>query len=342
MRPVADISVLIVAYRSRATIQRCLDALAAQTVAPREVFLLENGSPTGETVDLEGLPDWITPVSSDENLGFAGGNNRLAERAAGRWLALLNPDAYPHADWIEALDAATRRYPDFALFGSTQYQADQPGLLDGSGDVYHAVGLAYRSCYMRPVSMLPPEGEVFGPCAAAALIRRDVFEALGGFDESFFCYNEDVDLAVRARLAGHRAIQLRGAKVDHTGYGSSGRRSDFATYYGVRNRLWVFLKTMPGWLLWLLAPVHALATALLGLAAFKHGQARVYARAIRDGLKAWPRIMQARRKLQAERVVRPSAYARMMCWNSRALLTREPDIRPVKPGAVSTQEVRAQ
>lgn len=337
MSRIADISVLIVTYRSRGTIGRCLDALALQTVQPREVLLLENGSPEPERVRAEDIPAGIRFVESAENLGFAAGNNRLAAQASGRWLALLNPDAYAHPDWLEQLDAATRRFPDIALFGSTQYSAERPDLLDGAGDVYHAAGLAYRAGYCKPRRLKPPDGEVFGPCAAAALVRRDVFEALDGFDERFFCYNEDVDLAYRARLAGHRAVQLADAAVDHAGYASSGRRSVFATYYGVRNRAWVFFRNTPGWLLPVLTPLHLAATAAMWLSAARFGQFGLFGRALRDAAAAWPDIAASRREVQRNARVGAWGMARAMAWNPLRLLTRAPDVRPYKPAPISTQ-----
>lgn len=331
MARTADISVLVVAYRSRDTIGKCLAALSAQTVKPREIWVLENGSPDGEGVDAAMLPDGVNFVQSPDNLGFAAGNNRLAKKANGQWLAFLNPDAYAHPDWIEKLEAAIGAYPDVALFGSTQYCAERPDLLDGAGDVYHAAGLAYRAGYHKPVAQLPPEGEVFGPCGAAALVRADLFAELGGFEERFFCYNEDVDLAYRARLLGHRAIQLREAAIDHEGYASSGRRSEFATYHGARNRLWVFLRDTPGWLFWALLPVHAGITLLLWLSAARFGQFQLFGKALRDALAAWPDIRQSRRELQASARVAPSVIAAAMTWNPIALLTRKTDIRPYRP-----------
>ena len=326
----ADIAVLIVGYRSRDTIGRCLETLQAQTVRPCEVFLVENGSPNSERLSAADLPDWVHFIENETNLGFVGANNQLARIATTRWVALLNPDAFPAVDWVERLVAATERYPATALFGSTQNAADNEGILDGVGDVYHATGLAYRAGYGKPVSQLPAEGEVFAPCAAAALYRRDVFEELGGFDERFFCYNEDVDFAYRARLIGHRTIQVRDAAVDHLGYASSGRRSEFATYYGVRNRLWVFLKNTPGWLFWVLAPVHFCVTLLLWLSAARFGQFGLFGKAIRDALKAWPEIMADRRDIQSKRTVSAWTIARAMNWNPLNLLTRAPDVRPAK------------
>jgi N-acetylglucosaminyl-diphospho-decaprenol L-rhamnosyltransferase len=331
-RPLADISVLIVAYRSRETLDECLKTLALQSVRPREVFVLENGSPAGERIDKSTLPEWVSFLESEENLGFAAGNNRLAKMATCDWLALLNPDAFPRPDWLEQLLAASARYPDISIFGSTQYAANYPDLLDGAGDVYHATGLAYRAGYMRPITLLPEDGEVFAVCGAAAFWRRSVFESLGGFDERFFCYNEDVDLAYRAKLGGYRAIQLRDAAVDHLGYASSGRRSEFATYYGARNRLWVFLKNTPGWLFWVLSPVHCGITLLLWLSAARFGQFAIFGRALRDGLRGRREIMASRREVQRSRVASTWQIARAMSWNPLRLLTRAPDVRTLAPG----------
>ncbi|MBO6796530.1 glycosyltransferase family 2 protein [Maricaulis sp.] len=324
-----EFSVLIVAYRSQGTIDRCLDALARQTVRPAQVLLLENGSPHGERLDETTLPDWVQFIASDENLGFAGGNNKLAREVICEWVVLLNPDAYPHPDWLEQIEKATRRMPDVNLFGSTQYVADQDGVFDGCGDVYHAAGLAYRAEYGKRLTAPPPTGRVFAGCGAALAVRRQTWDALGGFDEHFFCYNEDVDLGYRARLLGWHTVQLADAKVDHLGYGSSGRRSEFATYYGVRNRLWVFLRNTPGWGLILLAPGHVLATLALWLSAARFGQFRLFGRAIRDGLRDWPRIRRERKALQAQRTVSVRDVLSAMTWNPLALLTRASDTRPL-------------
>ncbi len=317
----ADITVLIVAYKSVDTLAGCLDALQAQTRAPREILVLENGSPDGQRVVAADVPPGIRLIESDENLGFAGGNNLLARSARSQWLALLNPDAYPRRDWIEELEAARLAYPDVPLFGSTQFSAGKEGVLDGTGDCYHALGLAYRSGYGQRLNAIP-EGEVFAACGAAMFVRRDVFEALGGFDDRFFCYNEDVDFGYRARLHGWAVIQLAGARVDHVGYGSSGRRSEVATYYGVRNRLWVFLKNTPGWLFWVLLPGHVVITLALWASAFRFGQGRLFARAINDGWSERASILASRAEVQANRRVPAIRLARMMNWNPLDLFTR--------------------
>jgi GT2 family glycosyltransferase len=80
---------------------------------------------------------------------------------------------------------------------------------------------------------------------------------VGGFDEDFFCYFEDVDLGFRLRLAGHRCLLVPGAVAYHVGYATTERRhSDFAVYHGHRNLVWTYVKNMPGVLFWLLLPLH--------------------------------------------------------------------------------------
>jgi N-acetylglucosaminyl-diphospho-decaprenol L-rhamnosyltransferase len=217
----ADIAILIVAHRSRDTLPRVLDQLQAQTLAPARVLVLENGSPEGEAVDEAVIAGRAELVVSETNLGFAAGNNRLAAQVDQSWIFLLNPDAFPEPDLIETLVGATMRYPDVSLFGCAQTADGAPGVLDGAGDVYHVTGVPYRGGYGRRMAP-PPDGECFAPCGAATLIRRDVFERLGGFDEDYFCYVEDVDLGFRARLSGETCVQLNSAVVSHVGYGSSG------------------------------------------------------------------------------------------------------------------------
>ncbi|MGX6648955.1 glycosyltransferase family 2 protein [Maricaulaceae bacterium MS644] len=325
----ASIAVLIVAYRSRNTIPQVIAALKRQSVQAARVRVLENGSPEPERVDAAGLPDFVELVLSETNLGFAAGNNRLAKGVEEDWLLLLNPDAFPEADMIEQLLAAAARHPGAALFGATQLAHGAPGVLDGAGDVYHFTGLPYRGGYGLAIDP-PEEGEVFGPCGALTLVRREVFEALGGFDEDYFCYVEDVDLAYRARLAGHHAIQVRDARVSHMGYASSGRRSEFATYHGARNRFWTFFKNTPAPLLPLLAPVHLGVTLLLWLSAARFGQFTLFGKAMADALKGWPRLMEKRRAVQAGRTLSALETARLFTWTPQTLVTRAPDVRPVQ------------
>ena len=204
----ASIAVIIVNFNSGTLLGECLRHLRAQTRRPERVIVVDNASSDGSADRLESEYPEVECVRSDRNLGFAAANN-LAARRAGEveWLALLNPDAFPQPDWLERLLAATRVHLECASFGSRLVDASDSDRLDGTGDVYHVSGLAWRRDHGRLTATdASVSGEIFAPCAAAALYRRDAFLEAGGFDEDFFCYFEDVDLGFRLRLRRPSAV----------------------------------------------------------------------------------------------------------------------------------------
>jgi GT2 family glycosyltransferase len=236
------------------------------------------------------------------------------------WVALLNPDAFPEPSWLEALVEASAQAPHAALLASRLMLADRPGVLDGEGDSYGVNGFAWRRHHGRPYTQResgPPE-EAFSPCAAAALYRRDAFLAAGGFDESFFCYLEDVDLGFRLRLRGERCLYVPDAVVHHVGSAVTGRASDFSVYHGQRNMVWTFTKNMPAVLFWVYLPQHLLVNAAAIAWYALHGQARTILRAKRDALKGLREVRAGRRHVQAERTVSPWEVRRLMVKGPRA------------------------
>jgi GT2 family glycosyltransferase len=161
-----------------------------------------------------------------------------------------------------------------------------------------------RAAHLKPRDRFAPrqDKKIFSPCAAAALYRTAALQALGGFDEDFFCYGEDVDLGFRLRLAGHDSLLVHNAIVRHVGSASTGdKRSAFASYHGHRNMVWVFVKNMPGILFWLCLPVHILANVLLIFLLALRGQGLVALRAKRDALLGLPQAWAKRTSIQSRR-----------------------------------------
>ena len=326
------ISVLIVNYNSGHRLVQCLEALKTQTFADFEILILDNAS-TDHSAEIEFIGSQkLILIKSDHNLGFAVANNRLASLARGTWLAPLNPDAYPKADWLEVLIAATKAYPFARAFGSTQIDALNPAMLDGTGDVYHAFGVPYRGNFGHPVSTTPPDGECFSPCAAAALICKETFLKVGGFAENFFCYGEDVDLGFRMRLAGVRCVQVEKAVVAHEGSAVSGRYSPFTVYHGNRNRIWTYFRNMPLILLILTFPFHLLVNVYLAVRAFTVGIGKPFLHAMRDGYAALPRLMKERRTIQASRIASIADIARALTWSPLKVSRRAQDLKPIRGG----------
>jgi N-acetylglucosaminyl-diphospho-decaprenol L-rhamnosyltransferase len=318
-----EVTVAIVAYQSGDYLQACIDALAAQTFPTFEAVIVDNDSTDGSVERLR-LPDARFRIERmGANLGFAAANNVAAKASAAPFFATLNPDAQPEPGWLGALVAAAARWPGAASFGSTQVSLSDPSVLDGVGDVWHVAGVAWRARLGRPVSDVPPEGEVFAPCAAAALYRSGPFRELGGFDERFFCYCEDLDLAFRLRLAGWTAVQVPDAVVRHAGSGISGRTSEFTLFHGHRNRVWTYVKNTPGLWMWLLLPYHLAYDALMTYTSLRIGHGWTVGRAHWAALKGIGPVLADRRSVQRGRKAPISELFRAMAWSPRAPLKRD-------------------
>jgi len=329
-------TIIVVSFNSRRWLARMCAALQAQTERRWRLVLLDNASKPEERPRQEDLPAGATLIQSEENLGFAAGNNRAARGATTPYLVFLNPDAFPAPDWLAQLIATAERFADAAAIGSTQIRADDENTFDGTGDVLHASGIAYRSNYGRPRTTPPPLGESFAACGAAMLVRREAFEAVGGFDERYFCYFEDVDLGFRLRLAGWRILQSPDAIVAHVGGGVAGARNAFTDFHGARNRTWTFIKCMPSALLWPLMPVYIASSLLVMSVASLRGRGFASWRGMVSAFGRLGPVLQTRRTLQAQRRAHVGDIARMLAWNPLVLISRKPVIRPLAPASPPT------
>jgi N-acetylglucosaminyl-diphospho-decaprenol L-rhamnosyltransferase len=330
--PSPAVSVVVVTYQSAPTLGPCLAALKAQSFRDFETLLVDNASSDGAAQAAARADPSLRLIENAENRGFSGGVNDGVRAARGRWIALINPDAYAEPDWLERLLAAAAAHPTVRAFASRQLMAQDPARLDGLGDVMAAAGFPFRGGY-RGRDPGPREiGEVFSPCGGAMLIERQLFLSLGGFDERLFCYCEDVDLGYRLRLSGERTLVAPDAVVRHEGSASTGGpRSDFAVFHGTRNRLWVFVKDTPPLLFWLTAPLHVVTTALLFARHATRGELKAPWRGLVAGIAGLPEAFAARRETQGQRKVGSLAIARAMTWNPLDLLLRRVVIRRLPP-----------
>lgn len=324
-------SILIVSFNSRAHLPRVFESLERQTEQRFEILLLDNASPANARPAPEDIPARVRFTQSEQNLGFAAGNNRLAEQARAPFVILLNPDAFPEPDWLAHLLAAADANPRAGAIGCTQIADLTPDRYDGLGDNYHASGLNWRGGYNWPRSRIAPyPGETFSACGAAMLVRAEAWRALGGFDETYFCYCEDVDLCFRLRLRGWRVIQAPDAVVRHIGGASSGARSPFPIFHGTRNRTWTFVKNMPSWLFWVLAPAHIGAVcAFLAISPFR-GTGPATWRGVGAALAGLGSIWRARQAEQRARTASVLDIARALTWSPLAVLQRRPVPRRIK------------
>lgn len=323
---VPKFSIIIVSYQSADWIAACLDGLAKQTVQDFETIVVDNAS-TDQSVEIasQSQLSQLQIIRNSENFGFAKACNIGARVALSEWVIFLNPDTVARPDWLEQIVDGQDRYPETAAFACAQYELGQTGTLDGVGDAYFGFGIPWRGGFGHPSSMLPEEGECFSPCGAAAIVRKDKFDLLGGFDEDFFCYCEDVDLGFRLRLMGERCVFLNKAAIDHKGSAISGRHSKFTTYHGTRNRMWTYFKNMPLPLLLLTLPGHILLSLVLLLRAIPQGRFMPTLKGLKDGILGLRAILKAR-KADPPKVANRADLTKAMSWNFGALLQRRPDV----------------
>jgi GT2 family glycosyltransferase len=327
------VSIIILYLNRPEYLKRCLFCLGSQTFRNFEVILIDNGS----------KDNWINDLSHryqslslnikkfDKNLGFALANNIGARLAGGKYLALLNADAFPEPDWLERLLEVAESNSN-AFFTSRQIQFKNPDYLDGEGDNYHVSGYAWRNKYASPIYPLSKPQEVFSACGAAAFYPRQAFLDAGGFDEDYFSYHEDVDLGFRLRLIGGRCLYVPQAVVYHVGSASTGKASDFAFYHGHRNLVWTFFKDMPAALFWVYLPLHMMMNIYLSATFLLKQKRRIVLKSKIDAFRALPAILRKRKHTQQSRTVSSGDIYRVMSkgllaphWASRERKTNKHD-----------------
>jgi GT2 family glycosyltransferase len=245
----ASISIVIVAYNSGELLRRCLAAVGS---GHGEVVVVDNGPAAGEH-DVAG--ETARLIGRSNNDGFATAANAGVAATSGRWVLLLNPDAWPIEDGIERL---------------VEFANGRPGLGAAGPCLFDSAGQPQRSTIRPPLGAAPLAVWVAFPHAvtgvygawrratsvvrrrrvhpteflqgSALLVRRDAFEQVGGFDESFFMYGEDADLCARLRDAGWGVELCSAARFVHVGGGSTGSESDRMQFELLRSWLRLIAK----------------------------------------------------------------------------------------------------
>jgi GT2 family glycosyltransferase len=292
----------------------CIVALLPEMPPDAQIFVLDNGSPGGDARQLAEFAakhtDRIRFASSLKNLGFAGGMNVLIGQALADPLVdrvlLLNSDTSPQPGFIAAMQAK--------IDPTTRTEMVAARMLDAASGGVDSLGIAlYRSTL---ASNRKREDEILlGPSGGCALLTRRLLEDLHAnhgewFDEEFFCYAEDTDLALRARWLGYRPAYAPDAVVHHArSLSSGGPENDFVLYHGIRNSLWWLVKDAPtGWLLRSMPRFIVLHGGIV-LRHLRRGRARVLWRLYRDAIRGIPAMRRKRAIIGQSRRVSATEFA---------------------------------
>jgi len=287
------ISIVIVNYNGLHLLKPCLESIYNQTCNDFEVIIVDNASTDGSTCYLEVWYPDILVIKNRMNRGFAGGANDGIHVSRGEFVFMLNTDTILPPATLERLMNAVFINSSYGMYGTKMLYPD--GRINSTGICVSLSGAAWdRGMGEQDVGQYDQSDEILGPCGGAALYRRDVLIQAGGFDEDFFLYMEDVDLAIRIQQRGYRCLYVPDAVVYHHHGGTAGVGSDIAVYYGNRNILWYPVKDFPWWLLILVLPwILGRTIGVIGYYALK-GKGRVVLRAKWDGIKGIPGFIRKR------------------------------------------------
>jgi GT2 family glycosyltransferase len=246
---IPPVAVVVPNWNGRRWLPGCLEALRAQRSPATEVIVVDNGSSDGSLDYLAVEHPDVRVIALGANTGFARAANAGIRAAASELVALINTDVVLGPDWLERMVRALEADPGAASVACKMLSLDDPRYVYDAGDVLRRDGACeQRGRFARDDGRWDAPEEIFGACAGAALYRRSAVLGLGGFDERFFAYLEDVDLALRLRLAGWRC-RYEPVVALHAGEGSSHQLSDGHQFLVARNTVLLIVKAFPAaWL----------------------------------------------------------------------------------------------
>lgn len=312
--------VVVLNYKGWQDTITCIEALRKQTYEALHIFLIENGSGDKSAQKLAPLqePD-MTYVEEPVNHGFAGGVNigiKWAIENGYDAVALLNNDAKPEPTWIEHL-VKTMKYAGASAVTSLLLSEDG-SKIDDAGDLFSTWGLPMLRAENLPPEKAPNSGFVFGATGGATLYKTELFEDIGLFDETFFAYNEDVDVSWRAQLAGHKIYYEKKAVAYHKHSATSKKMPGFTSYQVCKNLPLVVLKNVP---FPMIIPIGLKFLLLYWAFVFHkiiHGAAGAALKGVFASIGLWPHALKERHKIQ-KRKVATNSYIRSILYKGMPL-----------------------
>jgi GT2 family glycosyltransferase len=273
MSSAALVSIIVVNWNGDRLLDECLQSVFAQTWSAIEVILVDNASTDGSGARAAARwGDRLRLVQNRRNEGFARGNNLAFAAATGEWLFLLNNDAVLATDAIANLMRFAAARPEVGHLACRVVRYEAPNVFDSAGLLIYPDGVCRpRGWQEKDLGQYDRAEEVLAAHGCACAYRRSMLDDVGTFDEAYFCYLEDLDLGMRAQLAGWKCWYVPDVVVRHHKSATAGNYSKFKAYHVERNRIWNAIKLMPRFILFT-SPLFTLNRYLMqGYAAATHG-----------------------------------------------------------------------
>jgi len=306
-------SIVIVNWNGRQFLETCLPSVLDQTYPNYDVVVVDNASADGSAeLVLRRFPS-VCLVVNERNLGFAGGTNTGIRATSGEYVATLNNDARVAPNWLAEVVGAMNSDDAIGMVASKMLFYDRPHLINSTGISIDRAAIAWDRLGGHADDPSDERRvEVFGPSAGAALYRRKMLDEIGLFDEDFFMYLEDVDLAWRARLRGWKCIYVPTARVFHVHSGSALEGSAFKNYHLGRNKVWTTIKNYPAPQFYYFLPlVLFYDLASLPYSVFVRGQLSSLSGRV-AAFRQLLAVLAKRRRIQSSKTVDWSEFSRLL------------------------------
>lgn len=268
-RKTIQTSVIIPNYNGMAYIDNCIKSLLPLR-EDQEIIVIDDGSSDNSKAYLKDLKEkgLIRFYENQENKGFAYSVNRGITEAQGQFVLLLNNDVVVEKGFVANLTSVIQAKANAFSVSSKMVRFYERTLLDDIGDNYTILGWAYKRGDGKPLADGARSSKIFSTCAGAGIYRKSVIEKIGGFDESFFAYLEDVDLSYRGKLYGYTNYYTPKAVCYHIGSATTAdgkKYSPFKVSLSARNNVYLAYKNMPTLQLILNAPFLLLGHMIKGV-----------------------------------------------------------------------------
>lgn len=291
------VAIVIPNWNGRHYLEACLPTLFAQDFKDFEVYVVDNASTDASVEFVRTHFPQVRLIENGANVGLCKANNQgiLATRA--EFVMMLNNDTEVEPACVGRLVRAMQSHPDIGMCATKMLLTDQQDMIESAGIVIDKAGIAW-GLESGDINRGGETGvvPVFGACGGAALYRRSMLLDIGLFDEDFFVYLEDADVAWRGQWAGWRCVYVPGAVVYHAHSATIKEGSPFKTRLLGRNKVWMVCKNYPfPHLLWyspliLLYELMALGYALLS------GRGRDFLKGRIEAFRQMPSMLTKRRR----------------------------------------------
>lgn len=323
-------SVIVVNYNGKGLTIEALKALQKQTFQDFEVILIDNNSSDNSLNEIKNflnlslLRKKTTIVELSRNRGFAGGCNEGFKYAKGKYIVLLNNDAQPDKNWLDELIKAADKHPEVGICAS-KIIAYGMNKIDAAGHLFTWFLKGFKRGEEEPKDLYNIEEYVFGACGGAALYKREMIDEIGFLDEDFFLIYEDIDLDLRAQLAGWKVLYVPSAVVYHKTHSTISYSDDLFAYYTLRNIELVRLKNVPITVFLICFPFFILEKiAEFFYFCFKLNKSRIYIQAKKDAIKMAKNMLKKRKTIMKNKKVNEYQLLAIMTpiWQKNLLISK--------------------